>query len=44
MNAGAGLYIFGKATKDYDGKIDKIKIDWFSENPNFDPKQTEISP
>jgi hypothetical protein len=36
------LCIFGKATKDFEGKIDKIQIEWFSENPDFNPNQSVI--
>lgn len=41
-NNSKDLCIAGKATKDFDGKIDKIKIDWFSEDPDFNPEQTAI--
>jgi len=34
--------ISGKATRDWEKKIDKIKIDWIDENENFDPNQTKI--
>jgi len=35
--------IFGKATRDWEGKIDKIKIEWVNEDENYDPKQTAIA-
>lgn len=38
----ANMSIFGKATRDADGKVDKIKIDWISEDINFNPDQTTI--
>ena len=33
------ICISGKATKDLEGKIDKIKIDWFNEDPDHNPDQ-----
>jgi hypothetical protein len=33
------ICIFGKATKNNEDKIDKIKIEWFSEDENYNPKQ-----
>lgn len=34
--------IFGRATKDKEGKTDKIKIQWINEDPDFNPNQTRI--
>ena len=34
--------IGGSVVKDNEGKIDKIKIEWISEDENFDPKQDKI--
>ena len=34
--------IKGMATKDRENKIDKIKIEWVSEDLNYDPDQTKI--
>lgn len=34
--------IHGKATRDWDGKIDKIKIDWVNEDANYNPDQKEL--
>lgn len=36
------ICISGKATKNSDGKIDKIKIDWFNEDENFNPDQGKL--
>jgi hypothetical protein len=36
------LCVFGKATKDYEGKIDKIKIERFSEDLDFNPDQISM--
>ena len=34
--------ISGKAVRDTENRVDKIKIDWFNENPDFNPNQTEL--
>ncbi|MBU2580003.1 hypothetical protein KKF19_03570 [Patescibacteria group bacterium] len=34
--------ISGKATRDWERKVDKIKIDWINEDENFNPNQTRI--
>lgn len=34
--------ISGKATRDWEKKIDKIKVDWVNEDENFDPTQMKI--
>lgn len=34
--------IFGRAARDWEDKVDKIKIEWFSEDENFNPNQTKI--
>lgn len=36
------ICISGKATKNTEGKIDKIKIDWFNEDENFNPDQEKL--
>ncbi len=36
------ICIFGKATKDSDGKIDKIKIRYISEDEDFNPEQVTL--
>ena len=40
------LYIFGRATRDWDDRVDKIKVDWINTdenyNPNPNPNQTKI--
>lgn len=33
------ICIFGKATRDWENKIDKIKIEWVNENENYNPNQ-----
>jgi len=38
-NQNKNIYIFGLATKNKEGKIDKMKIEWISENENFNPNQ-----
>lgn len=35
--------IFGKATRDWEGKVDKIKIEWISEKEDYDPNQTKMN-
>ncbi|MDR2063822.1 MAG: hypothetical protein LBQ02_03490 [Candidatus Nomurabacteria bacterium] len=37
------ICIHGMAVKDFMGKLDKIKIDWFNENPDYNPNQMELS-
>lgn len=32
----------GLATKSWDGNLDKLKVNWVNENPNYDPKQLEM--
>lgn len=34
--------IKGMATKDREGKIDKIKIEWINEDPDYNPEQTSM--
>lgn len=34
--------ISGKATRDWEGRVDKIRIDWVSENENHNPDQGTI--
>lgn len=34
--------IHGKATKDKEGKLDKIMIDWFNEDADYNPSQTTL--
>lgn len=34
--------ICGKATRDWEGKVDKIKIEWINEDEDYNPHQTEI--
>ncbi|MFZ2193480.1 MAG: hypothetical protein WAV31_04525 [Candidatus Moraniibacteriota bacterium] len=34
--------IFGKATKNNDDKIDKIKIEWINEDENYNPNQKKL--
>lgn len=36
------ICISGKAIRDMENRVDKIKIDWFNENPDFNPDQTEL--
>lgn len=36
------ICIGGKATKDAEGRLDKIKVDWFNEDINFNPDQTRL--
>ena len=36
------ICIYGKATKDQEGKIDKIKIIWFNADENFNPQQNRL--
>lgn len=31
--------VFGLATRDFEGRVDKMKIQWFSENEDFNPNQ-----
>jgi len=33
------ICISGRATRDWENKVDKIKIDWINEDENFDPNQ-----
>lgn len=41
-NQNKNIHIFGLATKNKEGKIDKMKIEWVSENENFNPNQKSI--
>lgn len=34
--------VSGKATKDLEGKLDKVKIDWFNEDPDYNPDQESL--
>lgn len=36
------ICIQGKAILDRDGKIDKIKLEWFNEDPDFNPDQVKF--
>jgi hypothetical protein len=36
------ICIHGKATRDQDGKLDKIKIEWFNVNPDYNPNQERL--
>lgn len=36
------ICIGGKATQSPDGKIDKIIVEWFSKDVNYDPEQTKM--
>ena len=41
-NQKANVCIFGKAIKDKDGKIDKIYIEWFNTDENYNPNQIKL--
>lgn len=41
-NQEKNICIFGKATKNSEDKIDKIKIEWVNEDENYDPKQKKL--
>lgn len=32
----------GLATKSWDGSLDKLKVAWFNQSPNYDPEQLEM--
>lgn len=34
--------IFGKATRDWEGKVDKVKIEWINPDENYNPNQRKI--
>ena len=36
------VHIFGRATRDWEDRIDKIKIEWINSNENYNPNQTII--
>lgn len=41
-NSKNNITISGKATRDFENKVDKIKIEWINEDDNYDPNQSRI--